>query len=118
MLNDGMPMLWITINLFDFRSTLVLIFAGMQYEYNGINNSAEAFTRMTITINLIAMACFFEVICCSIFEYLLTAGSKDGGFLGLISTYFGTVETNGQGMLYLYCLVWVCTAFHISQLLN
>ena len=111
-----MPVLWITINLFDLRSILVLIFAGMQYEDNGVNNSAEVFARMTAIMSSVAVACFFEATCCGIFEYLLAAGSKDGGLLGPISTYFGTVETNGRGILHLHYLVWLCDTFHISQL--
>ena len=118
MLSNRMPVLWITINPFDLRSTLVLILAGMRYEDNGVNNSVEVFARMTATMNPVAVTRFFEAICRSIFEYLLAAGYKDGGFFGPVSTYFGTVETNGRGMLHLYCLVWLRDAFHISQLRN
>ncbi|WP_375449088.1 hypothetical protein [uncultured Nostoc sp.] len=114
MLSDGMPVLWITINPSDLQSTLVLILAGMRYEDNGVNNSAEAFARMTATMNPVAVARFFEATCRGIFEHLLAAGSKDGWLLGPVSTYFGTVETNGRGMLHLHCLVWLRGAFHIS----
>ncbi len=94
MLNNGMLVPWITINPSDFQNPLVLIFVGMRYELNGINTSVEAFARMTATMNPIAVARFFEAICCGIFEHLLATGSKDRGLLGPISTYFGTVETN------------------------
>ena len=77
----------------------------MQYEFNGANTSAEAFARMTTTMNFVAMARFFEATYCGIFEHLLAAGSKDRRFFDFISTYFGTVETNGQEMLHLHCLV-------------
>ena len=90
----------------------------MWYKENGVNNSAEAFLRMIATINPIAVACFFEATCHGIFEHLLADSFKDGGLLGFISTYFGIVEINGQGMLHLHCLVWLCDTFHISQLRN
>lgn len=67
-------------------------------------------------MNSVAMAYFFEVICYSIFEYLLAASFKDRSLFSPISTYFGMVEINNQGMLYLYCLVWFCNAFYITQL--
>ncbi len=88
----------------------------MQYELNGVNTSAKAFARMTATMNPVAMACFFRATCYGIFEHLLAAGSKDGGILGPISIYFGIVEINDRGMLYLHCLVWLSDAFHITQL--
>ena len=84
---------------------LVLILAGMRYKNNGINNSTEAFAKMIARINLIAVACFFEATCCGIFEYLLAASSKNGGFFGPVSTYFGMVETNGRKILHLHCLI-------------
>lgn len=115
-LNDEIPVLWITINLFDFRRPLVLIFAGMSYELNGANTSSEAISRMTARMNNIAMAYCFETICRGIFEHLLAAGSKNRGLFSLISTYFSTVETNSRGMLYLPYLVCLCDAFHITKL--
>lgn len=33
-----------------------------------------------------------------------------------VSTYFGTVETNGRGMLHLHCLVWLRGAYPMSEL--
>lgn len=102
------------INSFDFRSPLGLIFTGMRYKLNGTNTFVEAFVRMTVTMNPVDH--FFETTCRGIFEHLLAVCSKDGGVLSLISTYFGTVKTNGREMLYLHYLVWLYSAFHITQL--
>ncbi len=60
------------------------------------------------------MAHFFETTCRGIFEYLLATGFKNGGLFDLISTYFGIVETNSQGILHLHCLVWLQSAYNIS----
>lgn len=65
----------------------------------------KAFATMTATMNLIAIACFFEAIYYSIFEYLLAANSKNRGFFDLVSTYFAIVEINGQKILYLHYLI-------------
>lgn len=90
-----MPVLYITINSSNFQSVLVLIFVGMQYKLNNTNTFVEAFVKITATMYLIALARFFKVTCCDIFEHLLAISSKNGGLLGPISTYFGIVETNG-----------------------
>ncbi len=58
-------------------------------------------------MNPVTVATFFHETCRGIFDYLLRAGSSDGGLFGPVSTYFGTVETNGRGMLHLHCLVWL-----------
>ncbi len=105
MLNNGMPVLWITINLSDLQSPLVLILVSMPYKFNSANIITETFARMTATINSIAVARFFESTCHDIFEQLLATGFKDEGFFGPISIYFGIVEINSRGMLHLHCLV-------------
>ena len=69
-------------------------------------------------MNPVAVAQFFAATCRGIFEHLLAAGFEDGGLFGPVSTYFGTVETNGRGMLHLHCLVWLRGVFHISKLRN
>lgn len=108
----------ISINLFDLQSILILIFADMQYQDNGIYNPAEMILKTAAIINPIAVACFCEATCYDIFEHFLAAGSKNRRFLSLISTYFNTIKINGQEILYLHYLVWVCDAFHISKLWN
>ncbi len=47
---------------------------------------------------------------------LFGAGQTKGGLLGPISNYFGTVETNGCGMLHLHCLVWLKGVSHLAIL--
>lgn len=59
---------------------------------------------------------FFEVIYCSIFEYLLVTDAKDIKLLSLVLTYFGIVKINNQRMLYLYYLIQLYNAFYITQL--
>lgn len=57
----------------------------MQYNINVVNTSTEIFTRITVTINYVAMAHFFEAIYHGIFKYLLVVGSKNIELFGLIS---------------------------------
>ena len=107
-INHGMPALWITLNPSDLKSPLVLTLAGVQIlDANHRTESASHLHAATATMNPVAVAQFFEATCSAIFENLLHHGSTNSGLLGPVSTYFGTVETNGRGILHLHCLVWL-----------
>lgn len=67
-------------------------------------------------MNPITIAQFFKAICIGIFKHLLAVKSNHRGFLGLVSIYFRTVETNGHGILHLYCFIWLCEAHHQSEI--
>lgn len=117
-LSDEILVLWITINSSDLWSAFVLIFVGIRYKNNCVNNFTEVFARMIAIIYFVAVFDFFKANCRGIFEYLLTADFKSRRLFDLGSTYFGTVKTNGQGILDLHCLVCLYVAFYIFQLYN
>ena len=60
-------------------------------------------------MNLVAVPQFLEVIYISIFKYLFTIRTTEGGFLGLVLKYFKIIKINDLEMLYLYCLVCCVT---------
>lgn len=86
----------------------------MQYQVNDTDTFPKVFTKMTATINPVAVTRFFIATCHSIFEYLLAIGFKNMELFSSVSTYFGTVKTNGREMLHLPCLVWLYDAFYIT----
>lgn len=94
---------------------MVLILVGLRYKLNGDHTSVEVFAKMIATMNPVAVTRFFVVTYRSTFEHLLATGSMNKGLLGPITTYFGIVERNGQGILHLHFLVYFCDAFHIIQ---
>ncbi len=105
MVTKGMPPFWATFNPSDLRCPIVLWLASVDV---GCSESTTlAFCYATTTINPVAVATFFHETCRGIFDYLLRARSSNGGLFGPVSTYFGTVETNGRGILHLHCLVWL-----------
>ena len=114
MITDGMATLWITISPADLRNPLVIRLAGVELDLGA--NIASVFARKTATMNPVAVAKFFHIICEGVLLSLFASGSRDGGLLGPVSTYFGTVETNGRGMLHLHCLVWLKGASHLPTL--
>lgn len=103
MVTKGMPPFWITVNPSDLRCPIVLWLAGVAVSFS--ESTTSAFRYATATMNPVAVATFFHETCRGIFNQLLKAGSSEGGLFGPVSTYFGTVETNGRGMLHLNCLV-------------
>ncbi len=114
MVTRDMPPFWATFNPSDLRSPIVLSLAGVAVGCS--ESTTSAFRHATATMNPVAVATFFHETCRGIFNHLLRAGSSEGGLFGPISAYFGTVEINGRGMLYLHCLVWLKEMSSFSDL--
>lgn len=99
-----MSILWITLNLLDLWSFLILIFANVWFEDNRPTTSIEEFGQATAMINPVAIAQFFEAIYTDIFKCLLATRSIKSGLLKPVLIYFGAIKINSWGMLYLHCL--------------
>ena len=103
MVANNMSVFWITINPTYLRYPFVIRFADVKLELS--SKIQFAFWHKTITINSVAIAKFFYIICDAIFMSLFSASQIKRGLLGPISNYFGIVEINNYGMFYLYCFV-------------
>ncbi len=114
MVANGMPVFWITINPADLRCPLVIRLADVELELS--SKIQSAFWHKTVTMNPIAVAKFFHIICDAIFMSLFGAGQTEGGLLGSISNYFSTVKANGRGMLHLHYLIWLKGVSHLATL--
>ncbi len=90
-----MSTIWITLNLSDFCSFLVLILTSVQLEDSTLSTSAKEFRWATAVMNLMAVTQFYEAIYTGIFKHLLATGSIGERLLKPVSTYYETVETNG-----------------------
>lgn len=110
---DGMPLLCITFNPSNLRCLIILWLARVSLLVSNV--VVLAFKIATAIINPVTIATFFDKICKAIFDYLLTAEFREGGFFGPVSTYFGTIETNGRGMLHLHCLIWLKSMTNLSN---
>ena len=116
MVSDGMPIFWITLNPSDLQSPLVLTFARVHLDSSITETTAKCFQESTAVMNPVAVVQFFNTTCQGIFKHLLQAESGSGGLFGPVLTYFGTVETNGRGMLHLHCLIWLQRTHYIAKL--
>ncbi len=113
MITNRMPVLLITFNPSDLQCPIVLWLAGIRLPVS--DNTALAFKTATAIINPVAIVMFFNETCKAIFDHLLAAGSIEGRLFDPMSTYFGTVETNGRGMLHLHCWVWLTRMTNLSH---
>ncbi len=114
MVANGIPVFWITFNSANLQYSLVICLASIELELS--SKIRSTFQRKTTTINLIAIAKFFHIICDIIFIFLFDVDKTAGGLFGPISNCFAIVETNGHGMLPLYYLVWLKEISHLVTL--
>lgn len=91
--------LWIT-NFLDLRSILVLLLAIIKYKNFENSSTTNAFMHAITSINIIAIAPFFETIHIEIFNHLLVAGLNYGKFIYSVFIYFGIMKINNKKMLY------------------
>lgn len=102
-----MPAYWMTINPADLKCPLVLHFAGIELTQQGAGTNRTHAENMSVIMNPVAVAQFFDAVCKGVFSKLLQVDSQESGIFGKISNYFGVVESNGRGMPHLHALVWL-----------
>lgn len=110
-INNSILVLWIILNLIYFQNLPVFILASICYKNNDPNILTKQFAKIIITMNLVVITKFFITIYTSYFKRLLNTKSEENNLLIPISTYFKTVKTNDQKILYLNCLIWLYKAF-------
>jgi hypothetical protein len=113
----GPPSLWITINPSDIHDPIAQVFAGEDIDLDNFVNTVgpdKDKRAKNIAADPYAAAKFFHFIIRLILEKLFQVKvtsqkvKSDMGILGRVSSYFGTVESQGRGSLHLHLLVWLC----------
>lgn len=112
--DNGIPIFWITINLVDLQCPLIICFVDVELELS--NKIQTVFWYKTAIMNPITIAKLFYIIYDAIFIFLFGASQTKKEFLGLLSSYFNTVKTNGYEMLYLHYLIWLQGILHLVTL--
>lgn len=113
MITDGMPLLWIMFNPSDLQFPIIFWLAGVSLLMS--DSATSTFKTATAIMNLVAKATFFDETYKAIFDHLFITGSRKSRLFGPVSTYFGTVETNGRGILHLHCLIWLKGMTNLSN---
>lgn len=116
-----MPAIWFTLNPNDITNPIKLRLAAY-WTYD--SEDAEAFlrsldmaykrTRLAIS-DPMSLAIFFHREMTLFFEHYVKVGIES--VFGRISQYFGAVETNERGALYIHGLLWLHGNMHLSTVL-
>lgn len=69
------------------------------------DEAVSAFKTATAIMNFVVIATFFDEISEAIFDHFIAAESNKNRLFEPVLIYFGTIETNGRGMLHFYCLI-------------
>ena len=103
--NQDLPSIFLTLNPADIHSPVALYFAGVKLDLDNIQREQLMTTYKRAEIvasHPVATAKFFHLLVTNILGTIIV-----GGVLGPIKAYFGTVENQGRGSLYLHLLVWL-----------
>ena len=98
---------WLTFNSTDLRSLLMLKLAGIDISCNDLSLKARRSWQITVTMNSVTVAQFFNQICNDIFDMLLAADTDWTDIFDQVLNYFDVMKINKRDMLHLHCLIWL-----------
>ncbi|KAF9470258.1 hypothetical protein BDN70DRAFT_902252, partial [Pholiota conissans] len=111
------PSLWITINPADTQDPIAQVLAGVKIDLDNFCNTAGPDNDqrgVNITSDAYAAAKFFHFTIETVLDCLFGIrkkregrSSEEGGILGKVQGYIGTVEAQGRGTLHLHMLIWL-----------
>ncbi len=107
--NQGLFSIFLTINPADIHHPVTMHFAGVDFDLDNFlpEDLPSTYERAEIVASHpVATAKFFHHLIPSILATLIEGGSN-GGVLGKIKAYFGTIESQGRGSLHLHMLIWL-----------
>ena len=112
----GLPNIFITINPCDLHHPLAMKFAGVDLDIDNLvpEKMPDSQHRASIVAtHPVAIARFFNKLIESVLTTLVAYDQRqhrsipNGGILGKIDAYYGTVEESGRGALHLHMLLWL-----------
>jgi hypothetical protein len=111
------PSLWITINPADTQDPIAQVLAGVDIDLNNFIDTAGPDNEqrgINIASDPYASAKFFHFTIETVLSVLFGITRKgegqsnpNGGILGKVQGYIGTVEAQGRGTLHLHMLIWL-----------
>jgi hypothetical protein len=122
MVEKGMPSFYITINPADVYNPLVKFLAGGDINIDNMcPQDVPDHIRQAITIakNPAVAARCFDIYMKAFIKMILAYDPKqrdrEGGALGIVTAYYGTVEAQGPGTLHCHMMVWVAGSLKSRQ---
>ena len=120
--DQGLPHFYITINPADVFNPLVKFLAGSDIDIDKCLPSDHEYYQQALLVakNPAAAARFFNVYMKAFIFAVLGYDEKnrnsDGGILGKVKAYYGTVEAQGRGTLHCHMMVWVEGGLHPDEI--
>ena len=113
--NQGLPHFYVTINPADVYNPLVCFLAGSDINVDTCIPSDFDYHQQAYLVakNPAAAAKFFNVYMNAFIHAVLGYNSSEkkkvseGGILGKVKAYYGTVEAQGRGTLHCHMMIWV-----------
>jgi hypothetical protein len=101
----GLPLIWFTLNPKDIGNIFVVRLAG---EEISLDEPGVKSKLLQLTIkNPSLVAQFFHVVITSFFACFFKTLSREPGIFGIVSSYFGVVESTTRMILHLYGFAWL-----------
>ncbi|CAF4059700.1 unnamed protein product [Rotaria sordida] len=122
---SGLLNIFITINPCDLHHPLAMKFAGVDLNIDDLllNQMPKSRERAAIVArHPVAIALFFNRLISTVLSTLVGyninkyESHPDGGILGKIDAYYGTIEESGRGALHLHMLLWLADNKHPHEL--
>ena len=88
LVQSGMPVFWLTINLSDLRNPLVLILARIEFSGDALPKANATVCYAATTSNSVVVVQFFNYIYKAIFKSLLCSNTSKIRILGQVQNYF------------------------------
>ena len=114
MIQEGSPVLWITLSPAVIHSPIFLQIAGYNVDLSLIPSQVER--AQLVANDPVAAAIYFNEIIDAFTQYLLGHRNHDGGIFGHPSAYYGMTEEQGTGTLHNHMLVWLHNFKSVSML--
>jgi hypothetical protein len=121
MIERGLASFYITINPADVYNPLVKFLAGSEIDLDELlpkdlpNYIDQA---VGIVKNPFIAAQFFNIYMKAFIKTILDFDPKqeeeEGGILGVVKAYYGTVEAQGRGSLHCHMMIWVTCSLNLG----
>lgn len=108
-MEEGVPMFFITFAPPTYKNPLCLYFCGVPLDLDSrpLPMASAAERARASANNPVACARFFHVLVVSFIKHVLRHGSGEPGLFGETAAYYGTVEQQGRLSLHLHLLIWI-----------
>ncbi|CAG8528326.1 24358_t:CDS:1 [Cetraspora pellucida] len=118
-IRDGLLSLFVTINLADLHSPIVMMYAGKKINNDSLlsDNFPTATERAKLAyLDPAAVAKYFDVVIKHIIKFIIGYKRPKGGVLGEIKNYYAIIEYQDCGTPHCHMLIWLEGVLNLIEL--